>query len=188
MTTLLGLSGSLRARSYNTALLHAAARLSLPDVTLHTATLHGIPLYDGDEEQQHGTPQAVLALKRRILECDGLLLITPEYNNGIPGVFKNAIDWLSRPTPSVPDVFRQRPVALIGASPGGFGTILSQNHWLPVLRSLGVDLWSGGRLLVSRAGSVFSPDDGSLQDAAIARQLGEFVAGFAAFTSSRRSP
>ncbi len=183
MIKLLGISGSLRAMSFNTALLRAAQGVAGAGVELEAATLHGVPLYDGDLEQQHGTPAAVRALKERILANDGLLLVTPEYNNGVPGVFKNAIDWLSRPTPGMPDVFRERPVAVIGASPGGFGTVLSQNHWLPVLRTLGVRFWSGGRLLVSRAGSVFAAD-GSLQDDGIRRQLTDFVAGFAAFVAA----
>jgi NAD(P)H-dependent FMN reductase len=184
MIKLLGLSGSLRAGSFNTALLRAALGVLPEGVQLETATLHGIPLYDGDDEQQHGSPPAVQALKARILAADGLLLVTPEYNNGVPGVFKNGVDWLSRAVIGVPDVFRERPVALIGASPGGFGTILSQSHWLPVLRTLGVRLWSGGRLMVSRAGSVFDAE-GSLTDDAVKRQLGEFLQGFAAFTSTQ---
>lgn len=183
MLQLLGISGSLRAKSFNTALLHAAQTAAGSSVVLEAATLHGVPLYDGDVEQQQGTPDAVRALKERILASDGLLLVTPEYNNGVPGVFKNAVDWLSRPTPGLPDVFKDRPVAVIGASPGGFGTILSQNHWLPVLRALGARQWSGGRLLVSRAGTVFAAD-GSLQDDGIRRQLVEFIAGFAVFAEA----
>lgn len=183
MTKLLGISGSLRAKSFNTALLRAAQGLTGAGVSLEAATLQGVPLYDGDDEAQHGTPEAVRALKDRILASDGLLLVTPEYNGGIPGVFKNAVDWLSRPTPGLPDVFRDRPVAVIGASPGGFGTIQSQNHWLPVLRVLGVRHWNGGRLLVSRAASVFD-DQGQLTDAAVQRQLAEFVEGFAAYVAA----
>lgn len=183
MTRLLGISGSLRAKSFNTALLRAAQAAAADGVQLESATLHGVPLYDGDLEQQQGTPEAVRTLKQRMLASDGLLLVTPEYNNGVPGVFKNAIDWLSRPTQGLPDVFKDRPVALIGASPGGFGTILSQNHWLPVLRTLAVRHWSGGRLLVSRASAVFAAD-GSLQDDGVRRQLREFVAGFVAFVAA----
>lgn len=186
MTTLLGLSGSLRAGSFNTALLKAAQAAAGADITFGTATVHGVPLYDGDVEQASGTPPAVRELKERILAADGLLLVSPEYNNGIPGVFKNTIDWLSRPTPGLPDVFRHRPVAVIGASPGGFGTIMGQAHWLPVLRTLGAQHWSGGRLMVSRAGSVFGAD-GALQDEAIVRQLADFVQGFAQFVAEARS-
>lgn len=182
MIRILGLSGSLRARSFNTALLRAAQGLATEGSTLEVATLHGVPLYDGDLEAAEGTPPAVLALKQQILAHDALLLSTPEYNNGVPGVFKNALDWLSRPTPGVADVFKDRPVGLVGASPGGFGTILSQAHWLPVLRALGVRHWSSGRLLVSRAGSVFAAD-GTMQDEAQRKQLGEFMQGFAAFVA-----
>jgi NAD(P)H-dependent FMN reductase len=182
MVQLLGISGSLRAQSFNTALLRAALPLAGPAAELEAATLHGIPLYDGDLEKAEGTPAAVRALKERILAAQGLLLVSPEYNNGIPGVFKNAVDWLSRPTPGLPDVFRNRPVAVIGASPGGFGTILSQAHWLPVLRTLGTRPWHGGRLMVSRAATVFGPE-GQLLDEGVQRQLGEFVQGFAAFVA-----
>ncbi len=182
---ILGISGSLRRQSYNTALLHAAQAQSGQDVVLETATLHGIPLYDGDLEQAEGIPAAVLELKSRIQANDGLLLATPEYNNGIPGVFKNAIDWLSRVPAETPKLFTNRPVAVIGASPGGFGTILAQNAWLPVLKTLGVQPWQGGRLMVSRANKVFD-EHGALVDEAVAKQLGEFVTGFAAFVRSNR--
>lgn len=186
MLRILGISGSLRAASFNTALLHAA-QARLPDsVELGVATLHGIPLYDGDVETRDGVPAAVNALKQRIIASDGVLLATPEYNNGIPGVFKNAIDWLSRPPSNAPQVFAGRPFAVIGASPGGFGTILAQNAWLPVLRTLGVRHWTGGRLLVSRAATVFDAD-GKLIDDAMGQQLARFIAGFAAFAADRPS-
>ena len=185
MTKILGISGSLRAGSFNTALLRAAKREAGEDVELEAATLHGIPVYDGDAEAKDGIPDAVSALKERIAGSDGVLLVTPEYNNGIPGVFKNGIDWLSRGTPDIPAVFGDRPFALIGASPGGFGTILSQNHWLPVLKTLGVRLWSGQKLLVSRAGSVFDAE-GKLVDAKVREQLAGFVQGFAGFARAAR--
>ena len=111
--------------------------------------------------------------------------MTPEYNNSIPGVFKNAIDWLSRPATDIKRVFGGRPVALLGASPGGFGTILSQNAWLPVLHTLGAELWSEGRLLVSRANSAFD-DQGKLSDEKVRTQLKSFVEGFVQFTRAAR--
>lgn len=185
MTTLLGISGSLRAQSFNTTLLRAAQSLAPPGVTLEAATLHGIPLYDGDVEQRDGIPTAVAELKERIVASDGVLLVTPEYNNGVPGVFKNAIDWLSRPAADIPRVFGNRPFALIGASPGGFGTILAQNGWLPVLRTLGTRYWSGGRLMVSRAHQAFD-ENGAIRDEALRKQLGDFVRGFAQFAGASR--
>lgn len=179
MATLLGLSGSLRAGSYNTALLRAAASLMPAGATLEIATLHGIPLYDGDVEAGEGIPPSVQALKERIVGADGLLLATPEYNNGMPGVLKNAIDWLSRPPSDIARVFGARPVAVVGASPGGFGTVLAQNAWLPVLRTLGTRPWFGGRLMVSRAGQVFN-DAGDMVDEKTKTQLQQFLQGFVA--------
>jgi chromate reductase len=177
---ILGISGSLRKGSYNTALLRAAIALMPEGAQLEAASISGIPLYDGDVEASQGIPPAVQALKTSITQADGLLLVTPEYNNSIPGVFKNAIDWLSRPSADIAKVFGGRPVGVIGASPGGFGTILSQNAWLPVLRTLGTKTWFGGRLQVSRAGNVFS-EAGELTDEAIREQLRKYLAGFVGF-------
>ena len=98
----------------------------------------------------------------------------------MPGVLKNAIDWLSRPPADIPRVFGNRPVAIIGASPGGFGTVLAQNAWLPVVRTLGMRPWFGGRLMVSRAGNVFD-QAGELVDDTVREQLRKFVRGFSQF-------
>jgi chromate reductase len=96
---------------------------------------------------------------------------------------KNAIDWLSRPPSDIPRVFSGKPVAIIGASPGGFGTILSQEAWLPVLRTLGTRPWFGGRLLVSRAATVFDEGGGIMNDS-IKEQLRQFIHGFVSFVRS----
>jgi NAD(P)H-dependent FMN reductase len=182
MVRILGISGSLRAGSYNTALLRAAQALGGDACELRLATVHGIPLYDGDLELRAGLPESVVVLKEQVTTSDGVLLATPEYNNGIPGVFKNAIDWLSRPPSDIARVFGGRPFAVIGASPGAFGTILSQNAWLPVLRTLGARYWTGGRLMVSRAANVFD-EHGEIRDDAVRGQLARFLAGFAAFAA-----
>ncbi|WP_022729961.1 NADPH-dependent FMN reductase [Fodinicurvata sediminis] len=180
MTKIFGLSGSLRENSYNTALLRAAATVAPKGVEVDISTIRGVPLYDGDLEVSEGVPAEVESLKERLVSANGLLLVTPEYNNGIPGAFKNAIDWMSRPPADISKVFKGRPVAIMGASPGGFGTILAQNHWLPVLRTLGMRPWFEGRLMVSRAGSVFD-EEGNLTDDALRERLQDFVAGFASF-------
>ena len=184
MTKLLGISGSLRAGSYNSMLLRAAAELLDEETAqLEIASIRGIPLYDGDIEASEGIPQTVRDLKARIIACDGLLLATPEYNNGMPGVFKNAIDWLSRPSSDIAKVFGGRPVAVIGASPGGFGTLLAQSAWLPVLRTLGTRPWFGGRLVVPRAHQVFN-EHGELINDAVRNQLRDFLHGFVGFVEA----
>ena len=182
MATIIGLSGSLRRASFNTALLRTAAELMPEGVTLQIESIHEIPLYNGDVETA-GIPQRVVELKQTISDADGLLLATPEYNNSIPGVFKNVIDWLSRPAGDIPRVFGGKRVAVMGASQGGFGTVLSQNAWLPVLRTLGTNPWFGGRLLVSRAQNVFD-QNGKMTDDAIRKQLEAFLHGFAGFVRS----
>lgn len=186
MTTILAISGSLRSGSLNTALLRAMEAGNDTGAGFEIATLHGIPLYDGDVERDQGLPQVVVELKERIAACDGLLLGTPEYNNGIPGVFKNAIDWCSRPGSDIARVFGGRPVAMVGASPGGFGTVLSQNGWLPVLRTLGMLHWAGGRLLVSRANTVLHPEAATV-DAGLQESLATFLRGFVGFVEGLRA-
>jgi chromate reductase len=157
-------------------------------VKIEVRTIHGIPLYDADVENGPGIPEVVTKLKDDVALADGLLLVTPEYNNSIPGVFKNAIDWLSRPDADIARVFRGRPVALMGASPGRFGTTLSQSAWLPVLRTLGTRPWFDERLLVSEARKMFD-DKGQLTDAHARERLVKFVEGFCRFVMANpRSP
>ncbi|EAR20675.1 NADPH-dependent FMN reductase [Nitrococcus mobilis] len=178
MTKIIGIAGSLRQGSYNAALLRTAAELLPPGTTLEIASIKAIPLYNGDLEAG-GIPQPVSQLKARLAAADGLLLASPEYNNSIPGVLKNVIDWLSRPPADIPAVFGNRPVALMGATPGGFGTVLAQSAWLPVLRTLRMRPWFGGRLLVSHAGDVFD-ETGAIMNAQVRDQLQQFVHGFVA--------
>ena len=186
-TTIVGISGSTRRGSFNAALLRAAAASMPTGAALRIESIAPIPLYNGDDEEATGIPEAVARLKDAIAAADGLLLVTPEYNNSIPGVAKNAIDWLSRPPADVPRVFRGKPVAVIGASPGRFGTQLGQAAWLAVFRTLGADFYAGGRLYVASAGSVFD-SAGELQDAAIRESLRKFMAGFVAHAARVRAP
>ena len=179
-TTIIGIAGSLRRGSFNAALLRAAAEAVSPATRLEIASIREIPLYDGDVEAEKGVPDAVQKLKDRIASSNGLLLVTPEYNNSLPGVFKNAIDWLSRPAKDIARVFGDRPVALMGATPGPGGTILAQSVWLPVLRTLGTRPWFGARLLLSGAGKVFDAA-GNLVDEHVRSQLKSFMAGFEQF-------
>lgn len=185
MTRLLGISGSLRRGSHNTALLHAAKDSLAAETKFDIRTLHGIPLYDGDVETDAGIPASVSALKADIAAADGVLLATPEYNAGIPGVFKNAIDWLSRTSDGSAQVFDGKPVALIGAANGSGGTVRSQAAWQPVLKALKANVWTANRILVPKASAAFG-ENGLLKDAAAQDQLREFMRGFAAFAAQQK--
>ena len=184
MITIVGVAGSLRRGSYNAAVLRAAAELVPEDCRIQIESIAGIPLYDGDVEAAEGVPAVVARIKDAVGAADGLLLVTPEYNNSMPGVAKNAIDWMTRPPADIPRVFGGKPVALCGASPGGFGTVLAQNAWLPVLRTVGAELWTGGRLLVSRAATLVDAN-GNITDATTRESIRKFVHGFVAHVRTR---
>jgi chromate reductase len=115
----LGFAGSLRKGSFNRMLLRAAASLAPPGMTIDAFELDAIPLYNGDVEAQ-GDPEPVAEWKDAIRRSDAILVVTPEYNYGVPGVLKNAIDWASRPPGK--SVLTGKPAAIMGASPGGFGS------------------------------------------------------------------
>ena len=180
MTTIFGISGSLRKGSYNAGLLRAAAELMPDNSRLETGSIEGIPLYNADVEASEGIPDVVERIKDQIVAADGLLLVTPEYNNSIPGVFKNAVDWLSRPPEDRIRVFQNRAVGIIGASPGNYGTVFSQTAWLSVLRTLSMRPWFGKLLYVSGAMKLFD-SSGNLSDEPIRSRLKSYLKGFVAF-------
>src|SRR5882672_10101602 len=132
----LAISGSLRRGSYNTALLRAAEKLVPAGMTLQLQFLHDVPLFNADVEAQ-GFPPGVAVLREAIRSADGVLISTPEYNHGVPGVLKNAVDWVSR---GKDQPFKDKPVTLISASNGRFGGARSQIAWMPTLAVLGT-LW-----------------------------------------------
>ena len=180
MARIIGIAGSVRKGSYNAALLRAAKALAPAGMDVEIASIVGIPLYDGDVESERGAPASVAELKDRISAAEGLLLVTPEYNHSIPGVLKNAIDWLSRPPKDTPSVFGDKPVAVMGATPGAGGTRLAQAAWLPVLGALGTRPWFGKQLYVAGAARIFDAE-GRLVDEKIEKLLADFMASFAAF-------
>ena len=184
---IIGISGSLRRNSFNTGLLRAAVALMPEGAALEIAAIDEIPLYNYDLEVNAGIPASVAALKDRIAAADGLLLSTPEYNNSIPGVLKNTIDWLSRPPSDSQRVFGGRLIAIMGASPGNYGTVQSQTAWLPILRTLRMQAWFGGRLALAHAAAVFD-EAGVLKDDKVRAQLRDFVQGFVQFVAAPRSP
>jgi NAD(P)H-dependent FMN reductase len=178
---ILALGGSLREASFNRALLHEAAALAPSGTELdvsHVAVIGSLPLFNQDILDRDGPPPGVARLKDALRAADGLLIATPEYNWGIPGFLKNAIDWASRPASDIPHVFGDLPVALIGAG-GSAGTRLAQSAWLAVFRYLRMRPWAGEALYVDRARERFD-EHNRLSDEATRAQLRAVVTGFAA--------
>ena len=181
MTHIVALSGSLRRESFNTALANAFVELAPPGVSVEVFTPAGVPLYDADLETAEGIPEAVADLKGRIVSADGMILVTPEYNQGVPGVLKNTMDWLSRPPADIQRVFGDRPLALCGASAGRGGSRAAQYAWLPILRALGVRLWNRGQLYLPAADQLMDAD-GRLADGDMRERVQGFVKDFAEFS------
>ncbi len=130
---LLGISGALRKASTNTGLLRALGNMMPPHVSYEIATLHGIPLYDGDEEEAHGKPRSVKDLDATIRAADGVIFACPEYNFSMAGVLKNATDWLSRGSAFL----KWKRVGIVGAGAGFFhGTGRAQYHFRQNLQAL----------------------------------------------------
>ena len=177
---ILALGGSLREASRNRVLLHEAAALVPPGTTLDLSVVDvigSLPLFNQDVLDRDGPPYGVTELKAALRAADGLLLATPEYNWGIPGFLKNAIDWASRPANDIPQIFGDLPVALVGAGGGG-GTRIAQNAWLSVFGYLKMRPWSAHTLYVDRASGRFD-EHNRLSDEATREQLRAVVTGFA---------
>jgi chromate reductase, NAD(P)H dehydrogenase (quinone) len=146
----LGISGSLRRDSYNTALLRAAAELAPPEMTLEIFDLSRLPMFNQDYEKPF--PDAVVELRTKLAQADALLIATPEYNSSISGALKNAIDWASR-SPKQP--LNGKPTAIIGVSTGNFGTLRAQLHLRQILTHVGALTLGKPEVLVGRAEQVF---------------------------------
>jgi chromate reductase len=168
---LVAISGSLRRGSYNTAAARAALEVLPEGWTGELVLLHEIPPYNEDVRTEQGYPPAVARLRETIRAADALLIVSPEYNYSIPGVLKNAIDWVSRP-PQQP--LADKPVATMGASPGAFGTVRMQPHLRFVLASLGAQLLWRPDVLIRDAGSKFD-DSGRLVDSETREQIARLV-------------
>ena len=163
---LIAFSGSTRKASHNRRLVEIAAagaeragaqveRISLRDFDL--------PVYDADHEEDHGMPQSVVALKALCAASDGYLIAAPEYNGSLPAVLKNAIDWISRPTPNTAETqlsltaYRGKVAGIMSASPGAWGGIRGLAHVRQILSGLGV-LVAAEQLAVPAAGDAFDAD------------------------------
>lgn len=147
--SLLAISGSLRADSFNTRLLQACADLLPEGASLTVHDHHDLPLFNNDLEDA-GPPASVLALREAIRHADALLISTPEYNHSISGVLKNVIDWASRP--AFQGVLAGTPVGMLSASPGAVGGARAQQHLKPILLSAMAQVFPGPEVIVNHAG------------------------------------
>ena len=170
----LGLCGSLRKGSFNAAALRAARELAPANVQLTLGDISGIPLYDEDVRSA-GTPQAVTALGKSIAEADAVLIATPEYNYSIPGVLKNAIDWVSRLDPQP---FVGKPVAIMGASMGRLGTARAQYHLRQVFVFLDAMVMNKPEVMIAAAQNLVDAG-GNLTDDATRKHIGAMLEALA---------
>src|SRR5579872_1647836 len=167
---ILAISGSLRRGSHNTSLLRAAGELlASGDELVFWDGLRDVPPYDEDGEAE--APAAVAALRRAVAEADAVLFATPEYNSSVPGALKNALDWASRPVAT--NVFRSKPVAVVGASTGMFGAVWAQAELRKVLAAMGARVVEV-EMAVGHAGDKFDTD-GNLLDENVRVELGDAI-------------
>jgi chromate reductase len=167
----LGIAGSHREGSYNRALLNATREAAPIGMEIEELDIRGLPFYDGDLEAA-GDPASVTALKDAIRDADALLIATPEYNRGVPGVLKNAIDWASRPPLASP--LTNKPVAIIGASTGRGGTARAQEQLRSALEYSRADVLEQPEVLVPEAYMAFDAD-GRLVDESTRQDLSDLL-------------
>ena len=173
----LGFAGSLRQASYNRALLREAQGLAPSSLAIEIFDLTPVPLYNADVEAE-GDPPGVAAFKAAIAAADGVLMVTPEYNHGVPGVMKNAVDWASRPPRGAP--LGGKPVALMGASPGATGSARGQSQLRQAFEFTNSYCMPQPEVLVFRAHEKFDAE-GRLTDQPTRQFLGTFLTAFEAW-------
>ena len=174
---ILGIPGSLRRASLNRALLRAAAHATPETVDLTLISLDDIPFYNEDVEKL-GIPNSVVDLRQAVASADGILIATPEYNSGVPGVLKNSLDWLSRPPK--PQPFEDKPVGVLGATPGSLGTRAAQYQLRQTLAPLNAHVMAQPMMFVSGAYSKFD-ENGQLTDSKTTDYLNRYLTAFAAW-------
>jgi len=180
--TILGISGSLRKGSYNTALLREAAAHMPAGATLEIFDLAPLPIFNQDSE--HPFPAPVVEFRTRLAHSAALLVATPEYNSSLSALLKNAIDWASR-APQAPLV--GKPVGIMGASTGNFGTLRAQLHLRQVLVHVGALPLGKPEVLIARAGDVINAE-GQLTDAAARKFLQEMLAALLVWSRKVSQP
>lgn len=175
--TILGIAGSLRKASYNRAALRAAQKLAPDDAVIETFELDGIPGFNQDQEAT--PPQKVVELKAKIRAADAILLVTPEYNYSVPGVLKNAIDWASRPYGD--SAWNGKPVAIMGASVGLFGSARAQYHLRQMFIFLNMYPVNQPEVMIGSAQNRFDAE-GNLTDEQSRKLIGQLLRNLVAQT------
>ena|SRR3989338_3868451 len=163
---ILAISGSLRKDSFNTALLRALQSLALADMHIEIADIGNLPLFNQDSEG--ALPSQVQALKHKVATADGIIFATPEYNRSIPGVLKNAIDWISRPYGQ--NSFAKKTVLIAGVSGGKVGTAVAQSHLRQIMLYLDANVIGQPELYLGPAQDLFDKE-GNITDDAIKKLL-----------------
>ena len=179
-----GIAGSLRRASWNRGLIRAAIEGAPAGIEIVTLDLDLVPPFNQDLEDQ-GEPSSVVALKDIIRLADALLIATPEYNNGMPGVLKNAIDWASRPAAA--SVLRDKPVAVRGVSPGAGAAARAQQQVRDAVIYTGGCVLPEHELLVGAAIGKFD-DAGNVADPALRARVIEMVAALRDWGNRIRMP
>ena len=177
---IIGISGSLRKASYNSALLRALVSLQPPDLEIEVVRLNGIPVYDGDDEKAAGKPSAILELDQKIRASDGVVIVTPEYNFSIPGGLKNALDWISRGSSPL----KWKRVGIMGASDGPIGTARSQYHLRQTLQAHEAIVMPRPEIFVGNASRKFDAE-GRLTDDDTAERLKKWLKAFAEWVEKK---
>lgn len=175
--TILGIPGSLRKASYNHGALRAAQQLAPADARIEICALDGIPIFNQDTERT--PPAAVTEFKSKIRAADAVLIATPEYNFSIPGVLKNAIDWASRPYGD--NSWDGKPVGVMGATLGAFGTARAQYHLRQVFVTLNMPALPKPEVLIVNAADKFDAQ-GNLTDESTREHIGKFVQALVTWT------
>ena len=170
---IVGIVGNLKKISFNRWLLEACAELAPPGMTLVESPIEGIPLFNEDE-RLNGDPDVLAQLKSDLADADGVMVFTPEYNAGIPGVLKNAIDWLS----GTPSVLKGKPTGVMGASTGYLGTARAQAQLRISLEHCGAPVMPQPQVFVRRAREQFD-SDGRLSDAVTRAFIADYLKHFA---------
>ncbi|WP_041123635.1 NADPH-dependent FMN reductase [Jeotgalibacillus alimentarius] len=177
---IVAMCGSLRKDSLNRKLLHEIIKQSEGKWHVKEAEIGKLPLFNEDIEAA-GDPESVKSFRKKLKEADGVLIVTPEYNAGMPGGLKNALDWASRS----PEEFsiKNLPVAIAGASNGNVGTALSQMQLRQTLTNMNANIMTNPKIIASRYQTKIDPETGRLTDESTAKQIDKFIESFSRFVT-----